>query len=276
MKLLSPAKLNLFLHITGRRGDGYHQLQTLFQLLDFGDQMEFTAHDSDDLELVCPGLNLAPEQNLVFRAARLLQQHSGCSTGARIVVKKRIPAGGGLGGGSSNAATTLLALNQLWHLNLEVAELAALGLALGADVPVFVHGHSAWAEGIGEQLQPVEIAESWYVLIDPKCAISTAEVFSQQQLTRSTSPIKIATFFTQGGRNDCETVVRQLYPEVDKALIWLRNFGQARITGTGACIFAPVTSEQQAQQIQQQIPAEWEGFVARGINHSPVLAALGQ
>ncbi|MCZ6831151.1 MAG: 4-(cytidine 5'-diphospho)-2-C-methyl-D-erythritol kinase [Gammaproteobacteria bacterium] len=276
MKMLSPAKLNLFLHIIGRRADGYHLLQTLYQLLDFGDLMEFAVDAGGVIEVTCPGLDLPPEQNLVFRAARLLQQHTGCSHGARVQVEKRIPAGGGLGGGSSNAATTLLALNRLWQLHLAPAELAQLGLSLGADVPVFIHGHSAWAEGVGEQLQPLAIDASWYVVIAPDCVVSSAEVFSQQQLTRNTAPIKIAAFFAQGGRNDCETVVRRLYPVVDKALNWLGKFGQAQMTGTGACVYTPVASEQQAQAIYQQLPANWEGFVARGINHSPVLAALGQ
>jgi 4-diphosphocytidyl-2-C-methyl-D-erythritol kinase len=275
MKLLSPAKLNLFLHITGRRADGYHLLQTLFQLLDFGDIMEFIPLPGTEIELDCPGLDLSAEDNLVYRAARLLQRHTGCTQGARIVLEKRIPVGGGLGGGSSNAATTLLALNRLWALNLPPVELAHLGLQLGADVPVFVHGHSAWAEGVGEQLQTLALEKSWYVVIAPKCAVSTREVFSSQQLTRNTPPIRIATFLAQGGSNDCEKVVRELYPAVDNALNWLEKFGQARLTGTGACGFARCDSEQQAQAIFQQLPAYWDGFIAQGINHSPVLNALG-
>ncbi len=276
MKLLSPAKLNLFLHITGRRADGYHLLQTLFQLLDYGDLMSFGATGSPGIELSCPALELAPEHNLAYRAAALLQQHSGYRGGARIEIVKRIPAGGGLGGGSSNAATTLLALNHLWGLGLAPDELARLGLALGADVPVFVHGRTAWAEGIGDQLQALEIDPCWYLVIAPACAVSTAEVFSRQQLTRNTSPIKIAAFFRQGGHNDCENIVRQLYPAVDNALNWLEKFGQARMSGTGACVFAAFASEARAQAVYRQLPAQWQGFVARGVNHSPVLAALGR
>jgi 4-diphosphocytidyl-2-C-methyl-D-erythritol kinase len=276
MKLLSPAKLNLFLHITGQRADGYHLLQTVFQLLDFGDLMDFSPDPDGDIEVSCPGLQLAPQQNLVYRAARLLQQHTNCALGARIRLEKRIPVGGGLGGGSSNAATTLLALDRLWQLSLGTGELAQLGLSLGADVPVFVHGHSAWAEGVGEQLQALALEKSWYVVIVPDCEVSTAEVFSSQQLTRNTPPIKIAAFSASGGGNDCENVVRSLYPEVDNALNWLGNFGQARLTGTGACVFARFLSEQQAQAVYQQLPACWEGFIARGVNHSPVLAALGR
>jgi 4-diphosphocytidyl-2-C-methyl-D-erythritol kinase len=276
MKLLSPAKLNLFLHVTGRRADGYHQLQTLFQLLDFGDMMDFAVDPSGEIDVSCPGLELAPQQNLVSRAAKLLQLHTGCTGGARIQLEKRIPVGGGLGGGSSNAATTLLALNQLWELNLARGELAQLGLSLGADVPVFVHGHSAWAEGVGEHLQTLALEKSWYVVISPAVAVSTAEVFSSQQLTRNTPPIKIATFFALGGRNDCESVVRNLYPAVDKALNWLEKFGQAKLTGTGACVFARFAREQQAQAVYQQLPTNWEGFNAQGVNHTPVLAALEQ
>ena len=276
MKVLSPAKLNLFLHITGRRSDGYHSIQTLFQLLDYGDLMDFSVNRDRSIDISCPQLILPGEQNLAYRAARLLQQHTGCERGASIQVEKRLPIGGGLGGGSSNAATTLLVLNRLWQLDLEPAELVRLGLSLGADVPVFVHGRSAWAEGVGEQLQPLSLKDSWFVVIATNCVVSTAEVFSRQELTRNTLPIKIAAFFTQGGRNDCESIVRTLYPEVDKALNWLGKYAEARLTGTGACVFAATASQQQAQAIYQQLPADWQGFVTRGINHSPVLDALGQ
>lgn len=275
MKLLSPAKLNLFLHITGRRADGYHKLQTLFQLLDYGDTIEFTRTDDGYIELDCPGIPGPAEDNLVTRAALALQRHCNCLAGARIRVEKRIPAGGGLGGGSSNAATTLLALNRLWQLSLGIDQLADLGLQLGADVPVFVHGHSAWAEGVGELLAPVDLPGFWYLVIAPNCAVSTAEVFSRQELTRNTPPIKIATFLQGGGRNDCEPVVRQLYPDIDKALIWLDKFSQAQLTGTGACIFAAFESQEAASAVLSQLPDGWRGFVARGINRSPVHVALG-
>jgi 4-diphosphocytidyl-2-C-methyl-D-erythritol kinase len=274
LQLLAPAKLNLFLHITGRRADGYHELQTVFQLLDYGDVMELVDTDTSDIDLHCPDLPIPQEENLAWRAAKLLQSHSGTDRGARIHIDKRLPAGGGLGGGSSDAATTLLALNRLWELQLEPEELAALGLQLGADVPVFVHGHSAWAEGVGEKLQPLDLPFCHYLVIAPACQVSTAEVFSHRQLTRNTSPIKMAAVFEQAGRNDCELVVRQLYPEIDKALNWLEKFGQAQLTGTGACVFARFKSKEQAQAVLYQLPGNWQGFVARGINKSPVHTAL--
>ncbi|MCX2982485.1 4-(cytidine 5'-diphospho)-2-C-methyl-D-erythritol kinase [Halieaceae bacterium IMCC14734] len=274
VKLLSPAKLNLMLHIVGRRSDGYHELQTLFQLLDYGDTMDFEATDSPELNVNCAGLELPPQQNLAYRAAHLLQQHSQCRRGASIKWQKQLPSGGGLGGGSSNAATTLLALNRLWDLHLSLDELAALGQQLGADVPVFVRGHSAWAEGIGEKLVPVELPERWYVVIKPACQVSTAEVFANEQLTRNTPTIKMATVFAQGGHNDCEMVVRQMYPAVDKALIWLNKFSQAKLTGTGACVFADFANKQQANTVIRQLPDSWQGFIAKGVNLSPVHAAL--
>ena len=274
MKLLSPAKLNLMLHIIGRRSDGYHELQTLFQLLDYGDTMHFEATDSSELNVDCAGLQLPVQQNLAYRAAYLLQQHSQCQRGASIKWLKQLPSGGGLGGGSSNAATTLLALNRLWDLHLSIDALATLGQQLGADVPVFVRGHSAWAEGIGEKLLPVDLPERWYVVLKPACHVATAQVFANEQLTRNTPPIKIATVFAQGGHNDCETVVRQLYPAVDKALIWLNKFSQAKLTGTGACVFADFANEQQANTVIRQLPDKWQGFIAKGVNISPVHAAL--
>jgi 4-diphosphocytidyl-2-C-methyl-D-erythritol kinase len=274
LRLPAPAKLNLMLHITGRREDGYHELQTVFQLLEVGDSLTISTNPSGELQLSCPALPMAQQQNLAWRAARLLQQHSGSSLGADITLDKRLPTGGGLGGGSSNAATVLLALNRLWRLDLSLPELARLGLQLGADVPVFVLGSSAWAEGIGEKLDPVQLPQRYYLVITPNCAISTAEVFSHRQLTRHTSPITIAHFFDEGGRNDCQAVVRQIYPEVDNALIWLEKFGQAQLTGTGACIFAAFESEQEAEAVYQQLPAPWRGFVAAGINQSPVHGLL--
>ena len=276
LSLLSPAKLNLFLHITGRRPDGYHELQTVFQLLDYGDSMRVSLRDDDVIHLDCPAVELAPEHNLAWRAAeRLRRESAGDVPGANIRIEKRIPQGGGLGGGSSNAATTLLALNQLWQLELEAEQLAGIGLELGADVPVFLGGHSAWGEGVGEQLQPLELPKRYYLVIAPNCAVSTAEVFSSRELTRNTSPITIAAFFAGGGRNDCENVVRQLYPEVDKALNWLENFGQAQLTGTGACVFAGFDSRASAEAVYRQLPDDWCGFVAGAINESPVHRTLG-
>ncbi len=272
LTLLSPAKLNLFLHITGRRPDGYHELQTVFQLLDFGDSISI--EPAADLTLDCPGLDLPADANLALRAARRLQEATGSSQGASIRISKRIPAGGGLGGGSSNAATVLLALNQLWGLGLATDKLAALGLELGADVPLFIRGRSAWAEGVGEQLKPLEIPHRYYLVLDPGCPVSTTEVFSHRELTRNTAPITIATFFAGGGQNDCETVVRRLHPEVDKALNWLGKFSPARLTGTGACVFSSFDSCAQAEAVLDQLPAHWNGFVAAGLDRSPVLDAL--
>ncbi len=274
LELLSPAKLNLFLHVTGRREDGYHELQTLFQLLDYGDYIRVTANDSRALTLDCPGLDLPAEDNLAYRAALRLREHSGCERGAHIVIDKRLPAGGGLGGGSSNAATVLLALDRLWELALPGETLAGIGLELGADVPVFIGGHSAWAEGIGEQLTPVELPRRHYLVVAPDCHVNTGEVFSRRELTRNTSPITIAAFFAGGGQNDCENVVRLLYPDVDKTLIWLENFGQPRLTGTGACVFLSFDSEAEAQAVQRRLPETWSSFVAGGVNKSPVFEAL--
>ncbi len=272
LTLLSPAKLNLFLHITGRRDDGYHNLQTVFQLLDYGDTIRVSP--ADTLTLDCPGLELAAEDNLAMRAARLLQARSGTDRGAAVRIDKRIPAGGGLGGGSSNAATVLLALNHLWGLGMSRAELAVIGLELGADVPVFVNGHSAWAEGVGEQLTSLELPRKYYLVIDPGCTVGTAEVFSHRELTRNTAPITIAAFFAGGGQNDCENVVRRLHPEVDKALNWLGKFSQARLTGTGACVFSSFDSSAQAEAVNGQLPAHWNSFVAAGLNRSPTLDCL--
>ena len=271
LALLSPAKLNLFLHVTGRRGDGYHTLQTVFQLLDWGDHMEFSPDHGGQVQLHMPGVAVAAEDNLILRAARLLQRGK---LGARITCHKRIPIGGGLGGGSSNAATTLLALNHLWELGLAQAELQALGAELGADVPVFVAGHSAWAEGVGDQLQRIALPEAWYLVLKPACSVPTGEIFSSHELTRDTSPITIAAFFQGVYRNDCEPVVVARYPEVGDALQWLRGFAAARLTGTGACVFAAFGSRQEAVAVQKQVPARWMSFTARGIDVSPVLTAL--
>lgn len=276
LTLPSPAKLNLFLHITGRRADGYHTLQTLFQLLDYGDTLHFSESDALTLAPDLPGV--ATNDNLIIRAARLLQSHTGCKRNAAIALEKRLPLGGGIGGGSSNAATTLLALNALWQLGLSIDELAALGLQLGADIPVFVRGATAWAEGVGEQLQAVAIPPRNYLILVPPCAISTARIFSHPALTRNTSPITIAAFLREGGHNDCEPVAKKLYPEVDFALSWLNRFASAQMTGTGACVFASfderAAAESVLQQILQQLPPTFRGFVATGVNRSPVHTAL--
>ncbi|MDB6062599.1 MAG: 4-(cytidine 5-diphospho)-2-C-methyl-D-erythritol kinase [Verrucomicrobiaceae bacterium] len=273
LTLLSPAKLNLFLHITGRRADGYHELQTLFQLLDYGDTLHFVESDTLTLNPQIPGV--AAADNLILRAARLLQATTGCNKGAAITLEKRLPLGGGIGGGSSNAATTLLALNALWDLRLSLDELAALGLQLGADVPVFVRGRTAWAEGVGESLDAVTVPPRNYLILVPPCLVSTALIFSQQSLTRNSSAITIAAFLREGGRNDCEPVVRSLYPEVAFALDWLSNFAPARMTGTGACVFASFTERAAAESVLLQRPEGYQGFVAQGVSVSPVHTALG-
>jgi 4-diphosphocytidyl-2-C-methyl-D-erythritol kinase len=276
--LPSPAKLNLFLHITGRREDGYHNLQTVFQLLNYGDELSVSLRDDSQFCLNHDMLGLPSNDNLIIKAAKLLsehcQKHSKPTRGANISLTKRLPMGGGLGGGSSNAATTLLALNHLWGANLSTNELAALGLTLGADVPVFVRGHSAWGEGIGEKLLPIELPEYWYLVIKPDCHVATAKIFSNQELTRDTAAITVATFFEQGGLNDCENVVCQHYPEVKKALQWLNMHGDARLTGTGACVFARFANQEKAQAVLNNTPTEWKCFIAAGINHSPLLHLL--
>jgi len=266
LAVLAPAKLNLFLHITGRRPDGYHELQTLFQLLDWGDRLLFTVNHSGTITLAANATGIPLQDNLIVRAARLLQRDS---LGVHIVLQKRIPTGAGLGGGSSNAATTLLALNHLWDLQLPRTTLQALGTRLGADVPVFVSARSAWAEGVGDILTPIELPERWYLILVPHCHVSTAEIFSHRQLTRNSIPIKMATFFEGGSRNDCQQLVRGLYPEVDKALNVLDHFGEARLTGTGACAFISFDNAAAARKAQRQLPGEWTSILARGVNASP-------
>lgn len=270
LSLPAPAKLNLMLHITGQREDGYHNLQTLFQFLDYGDQLDFEGLPDDRIEVITDLSDIAATDNLIYRAAKLLQQHSGNSSGARVILKKNIPMGAGLGGGSSDAATTLIALNQLWNLNYDLHSLAKLGLQLGADVPVFVHGRAAWAEGVGEQLTAVEPEQKWFVVLTPDCHVSTAEIFSHKQLTRNTSAITIAAALKGDGRNDCLAVVSKHYPQVKKALSWLNQFAAAKMTGTGSSVFADFDSRQQAQQVLEQLPTDLKGFIAKGQNLSPL------
>ena len=274
LTLPSPAKLNLFLHIVGKRDDGYHDLQTLFQFLDYGDNITVSLRDDERIELADSLTGVPDEDNLILRAARLLKDSAnGPVAGVTIRVNKQLPMGGGLGGGSSNAATTLLALNKLWDLNKSLDELAELGLRLGADVPVFVRGHSAWGEGVGEKLTPATPSEDWFVVLKPRCNISTGEIFSHQGLTRNTPRIKIAPAFEGDAstyRNDCEDVVRELYPEVHQGLEWLAQFGPARLTGTGACIFGRFPTESKARKIWASKPSGINGFVAKGVNISPL------
>jgi 4-diphosphocytidyl-2-C-methyl-D-erythritol kinase len=272
----APAKLNLFLHITGRRADGYHLLQSVFQFLDFGDEIYLDVREDGAIHRLNELPGVAPEQDLVVRAARLLQQQSGCRLGADIRVDKRLPMGGGLGGGSSDAATVLVALNRLWGVNLPVSQLAQLGLQLGADVPVFVHGHAAWAEGVGEILEPVELPEPWYLVIIPPVEVSTAKIFSDPQLTRDCQAIKIRAFLAGDGENVCQPVASRHYPEIAQALAWLGNFAQAKMTGTGSCIFAAFDTRSQAEALYQQLPVDWRGFVAKGSNRSALYDRLAE
>ena len=268
------AKLNLFLHITGRRDDGYHNLETLFQLLDVGDELRFNLRLDGVIKLNCNNSELINEQNLVLRAARLLQQHSGCVLGCDIYLDKQLPMGGGLGGGSSDAATTLLGLNKLWQLNLSIDVLAGLGLKLGADVPLFVRGFTAFAQGIGEKLQPISLDEKVYLVVTPHCHISTAEVFQHPDLIRNSAKISFDDILTTPWRNDCQPLVEQLYPIVAITLQWLVEYAPCQMTGTGASVFAAFPDQTSAQHALMQLPANCQGFIARGVNQSPVWAAL--
>lgn len=266
----APAKLNLMLHVVGRRADGYHLLQTVFQLLDFGDELSFMP--TDDNEVARDGdLEGVPESDdLSLRAARLLKTRSGYPGGVRIRTEKRIPVAAGLGGGSSDAATTLVALNHIWGIGYDRSRLAQIGLELGADVPVFVQGRSAWAEGIGEVLTPIELPGRWYLIIVPDCAVATRDVFDAPELTRNTPPTTIRGFLATGGRNDCEPVVRAQYPQVAAALDWLGRFAPARLTGTGAAVFAAFANRDEAETLAAACPTETRAFVARGLNESPL------
>ena len=270
----APAKLNLMLRVVSRRPDGYHELQTVFQFIDRCDFLYFRLrHDGQVHRLGGPAA-VAPEQDLVVRAAALLQRHSGCGLGADIRTDKRLPIGGGLGGGSSDAATTLVALNRLWRLGLGEDALAELGLTLGADVPVFVRGHAAWGEGVGERLTPLALASHWYLVLTPDCHVSTAEVFAAEELKRDSTPIAVADFLAGSVLNDCLSVVCRRYAPVAEALDWLGGYAAARLTGTGACIFAAFEEEAEALRVLQRAPAHLRAFVARGLNRSPLLECI--
>lgn len=288
--LPAPAKLNLCLKITGRRANGYHNLQTVFQIISLQDRIRFEA--ANDFEIETKLLNVSrsgidtslqqidtsfqieTEDNLIFKAAKALAEYTGTSPHGRLILEKTLPVGAGLGGGSSDAATTLLGLNALWGLNLTTHELLPIASALGADVPVFLVGKSAWAEGIGDELTPVSLPHRYYVVIQPNCFISTAEIFSHSQLTRDSPPITIARFLKVGSGNDCEAVARKLYPEVDRALVWLYQWGPAKMTGTGSCIFLDFSSKEEAEKVRKAVPVEWTAFVTEGLNESPLLAAV--
>jgi len=270
----APAKLNLFLHVTGRRADGYHELQTLFQLIDLEDTITLAPRADGRIERRSGPAAIAAADDLAVRAAQALKEASATASGADIEVRKRIPLGAGLGGGSSDAATTLVALNELWGCGLSLAELGQLGLQLGADVPVFIQGFSAWAEGVGERLTPVTLPESWYVIIYPGVSISTRDVFQSAELTRNSPLITIRAFFESGGHNDCESVVRARAPQVGEALEWLGRTGSAHLSGTGSCVFTARASAADAERLAAQVPDRWRSFVARGLNTSPLHAQL--
>lgn len=270
----APAKLNLLLHVVGRRADSYHELQTVFQFLTVSDWLYFDVHQQTGIQRVGGPAGVPASADLCVRAATLLQEASNSQAGVTIYNDKRLPLGGGLGGGSSDAATTLLVLNRLWGLGLPPDELARLGLSLGADVPVFVHGQAAWAEGVGEILTPVTPPEAWYLVLIPSVSVSTAAIFSDPGLTRDTPRTKIPDLLSGAGQNDCEAVVCRRYPEVAAALDWLNGFSPARLTGTGACVFAAFDSQADAQAVAAQLPSSWPGLVARGINRSPLLTAM--
>lgn len=296
----APAKVNLFLHILGRRPDGYHDLQTAYQLLEYGDELEFDVTDDGRISLERNYESGPEDKDLIHRAARLLQQKTGTTYGARIRINKKIPMGGGLGGGSSDAATTLVALNHLWKTGLTTDELAAMGLHLGADVPVFIRGQSAFAEGIGEKLVPVTLADQWYLVIFPGRAISTAEVFNLPDLPRQTPPVRIRDFLTGtgrkqastgavvrseltirdflagGGHNDCEAPVLRAWPEVAAAAKWLKRWVEPRMSGTGSCVFGRFFGESSARAVLAELPVAWQGFVSRGVNYSPLYEKMKQ
>ncbi len=273
----APAKLNLFLHIVGRRADGYHELQTCFQFVDLCDDIRIRVREDGAIRRGAGAPGVPPEADLCVRAGLALKAATGCALGADIDVTKRIPLGAGLGGGSSDAATCLVALNRLWGLNLPTAEIARLGLKLGADVPVFVHGRAAWAEGVGERLTPLyppdAPAEHNYLIIKPNVFVSTRDVFQDPELTRNSPPITIQGFLATGGRNDCLGVVRRRYPEVAHAIDWLSRFGAARLTGTGACVFM-VCEAANAHEIVGRMPPDFEAFLVRGLNNSPLLERI--
>jgi 4-diphosphocytidyl-2-C-methyl-D-erythritol kinase len=268
----APAKLNLFLHVVGRRADGYHLLQTVFRFLDHGDTLYLARRTDGAIRLRTPLPGVPAERDLAWRAARALQAYAGCRLGADIWLDKRLPMGGGLGGGSSDAATVLIALNRIWGLGLDRQTLQTLGLTLGADVPVFVFGRSAFAEGVGERLQPIELAPASYVVLVPPVQVSTAEVFASTALTRDTPTIKIMPLPPGYGRNDLEPVVVAHHPIVGEYLAWLRQHGDARMTGSGACVFAAYPDRATAEAVFGMRPAGWTGFVADGLDRHPLFA----
>ena len=270
----SPAKLNLFLHILGRYDNGYHKLQSLFQMLDYGDKLAFDINHTGTIAMSTPLKGVKDEDNLIIRAAKLLAAQTKTKLGAHISLEKCLPMGGGIGGGSSNAATTLVALNALWGSRLSVHQLADIGLQLGADVPIFVRGETAFAEGVGEQITPAPQPEQWFLVANPNVHISTGEIFTAQELTRNTPSMDWADYKFEETRNDCQQLVVNRYPEVAKLLQWLVHYAPSRMTGTGACVFAPFSDESLANDVQGKLPSSWQSFVAKGVNRSPLLEKL--
>jgi len=270
----APGKLNLFLHVVGRRPDGYHRLQTAFQFIDLHDELRFWRRPPGVVERLSQLPGVPAEDDLCVRAARRLSAGDPTAPGVAIEVLKRLPMQGGVGGGSSDAATVLVALNELWGLRRPVAELAELGLELGADVPVFVHGTAAWGEGVGDELTPLELPEPVFLVVRPDATVGTAEIFKAPELTRDSPAITIRDFLLTGGRNDCEPVVRRRFPAVAEALDWLAQFAPARLTGTGSCVFAAMPDEARAREALDRLPRRWTGYVVRGLNRSPLVARL--
>ena len=266
----APAKLNLFLHVLGRRADGYHELQTVFRFLDAGDRLAIGVRSDGAIVRVNEVPGIAAESDLCVRAARLLQARSGTRLGAEIQLDKRLPVGGGLGGGSSDAATVLIVLNRLWRLDLPRATLLDMALELGADVPVFVFGESAWGEGIGDRLVPIALPSAWYVVLVPPVEVATARVFNDVELTRNSNRITMSAFFAGAVRNDLEPVVCRLYPAVQACLDWLGRQAPARLTGSGGCVFASFAEEHRARQVYAARPLHMAGFVAQGLDHHPL------
>ncbi len=270
----APAKLNLMLRIVGRRDDGYHLLQTVFQFVDLCDWLTFYPSDDGEVRLLKTIPGVAENDDLTVRAAKLLKNETGCRHGVRIQIEKNLPMGGGLGGGSSDAATTLIVLNKLWGLELPQERLLTMGLMLGADVPVFVHGHASWAEGVGEKLQSIDIPEKWFVIIKPECHVETKQIFCAKNLTRDSKYITMHDFIEGDHKNDCLPVVSQLYPLVAGALGELSGFAESRLTGTGACVFAEFDSRSEAQNAFESLKRKWVAYLAKGMNKSPLLELL--
>lgn len=274
LTLPAPAKLNLFLHILGRREDGYHNIQTVYQFVDFSDVLSFHLLKKPQIKLTPELYNVSHKKNLIIKAVKQLQKTTGCRLGVNITLNKKLPIGAGLGGGSSDAATTLVALNRLWKLNLSLDELAKLGITLGGDVPVFIYGHAAWAEGIGDQLTPIILPEPWYLLLIPPYQVETRKMYNDPRLTRDSAALKITGYRPGDGHNDFETLVRLDYPEIAKALDWLKGVTTARMSGSGGVVFGQFDTREEASRIAAQVPMDYKTVITKGLNHSPLQVAL--